>query len=88
MKVFTYRPAKIKPGRFLTALCCRRHFAVADPEFAKGEHGERVECEPKRGSGGGAPSGVGQSLCWEVTGQGASSPFQLKSFCPFSYKKN
>ena len=34
--------------------------AVADPGFAKGgaDHGERAECEPKRGSGGGAPSGV------------------------------
>ena len=33
---------------------------VADPGFAKGgaDHGERAEREPKRGSGGGAPSGV------------------------------
>jgi len=33
---------------------------VADPGFAKGgaDHGERVEREPKRGSGNGAPSGV------------------------------
>ena len=32
--------------------------AVADPRFAKGGHGERVEREPKGGSGGIAPSGV------------------------------
>ena len=42
--------------------------AVADPGFAKGgwgDHGERAEREPKRGSGGGAPSGVqGQSPWW------------------------
>jgi len=33
---------------------------VADPGFAEGggDHGERAEREPKRGSGGGAPSGV------------------------------
>ena len=55
------------------------HPAVADPGFAKGEgganHGERAECEPKRGSGGGAPSGV-QGL---VGGQGAKPP-EAKSF--------
>jgi len=45
---------------------------VADPGFAKGggaDHGERVEREPKRGSGGSAPRGVhGQSPWWVVRG--------------------
>jgi len=53
--------------------------SVADPEFAKGGgHGERAEREPKRGSGGGAPSGVqGQSPWWRVRGR--SSP-EAESF--------
>jgi len=41
--------------------------AVADPGFVKGgaDHGEHAEREPKRGYGGGAPSGVqGQSPWW------------------------
>ena len=44
--------------------------SVADPGFARGvDHGERAEREPKRGSGGGAPSGVqGQSPWWGVRG--------------------
>ena len=46
--------------------------SVADPGFAKGgraDHGERAEREPKRGSGGGAPSVVkGQSPWWGVRG--------------------
>ena len=59
---------------------------VADPGFAKGGgHGERAEREPKRGSGGVAPSGVqGQSPWWGVRGR---SPLKLKAFCQFSYKK-
>ena len=46
--------------------------SVADPGFAKGggaDHGELAEREPKRVSGGGAPSGVqGQSPWWGVRG--------------------
>ena len=52
---------------------------MADPGFAKGgvgaDHGERAEREPKRESGGGAPSGVqGQR------GSGERSPPEAESF--------
>jgi len=63
--------------------------AVADPGFAKGRganHSERAEREPKRGSGGGAHSGVqGQSHWWGVRGLPLKQ--KLKAFCPLSYKK-
>ena len=50
------------------------------------DHGERVEREPKRGSGGGAPSGVqGQSPWWGV--RGGEAPLKLKAFCTFLHKK-
>jgi len=55
--------------------------SVADPGFAKGggaDDGDRVEREPKRGSGGGAPSGVRGT---------APSGGKLKAFCTFLYKK-
>ena len=59
--------------------------SVADTRFVKGgNHGERAEREPKRGSaGGGAPSGV---RGW---GQGrvGEAPLKLKAFCTFLYKK-
>ena len=64
--------------------------AVADPGFAKGggggaDHGERAEREPKRGSGGGAPSGVqGQSPWWGVGGE---APLKLKAFSTFLHKR-
>jgi len=49
-----------------------------------GDHGERADREPKRGSGGGAPSGVqGQT----GGGQGGEAPIKLKAFCKFLYKK-
>jgi len=50
--------------------------SVVDLGFAKGEgganHGERAEREPKRGSGGGAPSGV--------QGSGGEAFLKLKAF--------
>ena len=50
----------------------------------RGDHGERAEREPKRGSGGSVPSGVqGQRLWW---GSG-EAPLKLKAFCTFLYKK-
>jgi len=53
-----------------------RPYTVADPGFAKGGgHGERAEREPKRGSGGGAPSGAqGLPLV------GVRSPPEAESF--------
>jgi len=46
-----------------------------------GDHGESAEREPKRGPGGGAPSGVqGQSPWWGVRG------LKLKAFCTFLCK--
>jgi len=59
---------------------------VADLGFAKGrgaDHGERAEREPKRGSGGGAPSGVeGQSPWFPLWG------LKLKVFCTFFIQKS
>jgi len=47
------------------------------------DHGEHAECEPKRGSGGGALSRVqGQSPWW-----GLKQGLKLKAFCTFLYKK-
>ena len=63
--------------------------SVADPGFAKGgtDHGERAERESKRGSGGGAPSGVqGQSPWWGSGGR-SPLPLKLKAFCQFHSKK-
>jgi len=53
---------------------------VADPGFAKGgaDHVERAEREPKRGSGGGAPSGVQGQSPW--LGLGGRSPPEAESF--------
>ena len=43
-----------------------------------GTYGERVECEPIRRSGSGAPSGVqGQSPWWRSRGE---APLKLKAF--------
>jgi len=42
-----------------------------------GDHGERAEREPKRGSGGSALVG----------GQGGRAPLKLKAFCTLLYKK-
>ena len=51
------------------------HVTVADPGFAKGaDHGERAEREPKRGSVGGAPSGVQGQNRAPGGGQGAKLP--------------
>ena len=60
--------------------------AVADPGFARGaDHGERAEREPKRGSGGGAPSGVqGQSPWWGARG---APPWSWKLFVHYYTKK-
>ena len=60
---------------------------VADPGFAKGEadHGERAVREPKRRSGGGAPSGVLGTA--PGRGSGHKAPLKLKAFCTFLYKK-
>jgi len=61
---------------------------VADPGFAKGEggpwRGERVEREPKRGSGGRAPSGAQGRA---PGGGSGGSPLKLKAFCTFLHKK-
>ena len=46
------------------------------------DHGERAEREPKRGSGGGAPSGVPL-----VGGQGAKPPWSWMLFVHFYTKK-
>jgi len=43
------------------------YYSVADPGFAKGEgadHGERAQPQSKRGSEGGAPSGVQEQSPW------------------------
>ena len=50
------------------------------PRGGGADHGERVKREPKRGSGGGAPSGV----------QGRApggGPLKLRAFCTFLCKK-
>ena len=65
--------------------------AVADPGFAKGgEHGERAEREPKRGSGGsvwGRSPQRGPGAEPLVGGQGGEAPLKLKTFCTFLHKK-
>jgi len=62
-------------------------YSVADPGFAKGgDHGKRAEREPKRGSGGGAPSGVqGQSPWWGSGGE--RSPPEAESFLSIFIQK-
>ena len=56
---------------------------MADSGFAKGgDHGERAEREPKRGSGGGAGS-RGRA----PDGGSGGLPLKLKAFCTFLHKK-
>ena len=52
--------------------------AVADTGFARGDHGQRAEREPKRGSGAGRAPGGGQEC---------EAPLKLKAFCTFYTKK-
>ena len=59
---------------------------IQDLSKGGGNHDERAEREPKRGFGGGAPSGVqGQSPWWGVRG---AKPPKLKAICTFLHKKS
>jgi len=58
-----------------------------DQDLPKGDRGERVQCEPKRGSGAEPPAGSRGRAPGRGT-SGGEAPLELKAFCTFFIQKS